>query len=116
MKRIEEILEHLEEIPGVKGALVASTSGSYIAGRPPASAHLETFTTMSAILLGAAQTATKELDDRLRYVEVKLNISRLLVFPAGESALLVLEVEDRADLEGTISEGSIAGRKIANIL
>ena len=116
MKGLEDILSHVEHIPGVKGALVASTSGGYIAGKPPATAHLETFTTMSAILLGAAQTATKELDDRLRHVEVKLNVSRLLVFPAGDSALLVLEVDDSADLEKDIHEGSVAGRKIANLL
>ncbi len=116
MKGIEEILSDVERIPGVKGALVASTSGGYIAGKPPASAHLETFTTMSAILLGAAQTATKELDDKLKHVEVKLNTSRLLVFPAGDTGLLVLEVEDGADIEEGISEGVLAGRKISSIL
>ena len=116
MKGIEEILAEVGSIPGVSGTLVASTSGSYIAGGPPSSAHLETFTTMSAILLGAAQTATKELNDHLKHVEVKLKASRLLVFPAGNSALLVLEVEDNADLENVVSGGSVAGRNIASAL
>jgi predicted regulator of Ras-like GTPase activity (Roadblock/LC7/MglB family) len=116
MKRIEEILAEVGKIAGVRGALAASTSGTYIAGAPPSSAHLETFTTMSAILLGAAQTATKELNDQLKHVEVKLKTSRILVIPAGDSALLVLEVEDNADLEGILSESRSAAANISRAL
>lgn len=113
MKAIDEELAKIRKMDGVKGVLVASTSGGYVAGEPPRSAHLETFTTMSAILLGAAQTATKELKDRLRHVEVQLEASRLLIIPAGENALLVIEVEQSADLESVVSAGDVTGRRLA---
>ncbi len=116
MKALEEALSDLRGMPDIKGVLLASTSGAYIAGEPPSSAHLETFTTMSAILLGAAQTATKELKDHLRYVEVKLEGSMLIVMPAGDQALLVMEAEDKGDKAATLSAGMEASRKIEGML
>ncbi len=115
MKTIEDALSEIREMSGVKGVLLASTSGNHLAGEPPASAHLETFTTMSAILLGAAQTATKELKDNLRYVEVKLDSSRLIVLPAGDDKLLVLEVEDGSDTDKIQAQGRVACKKISEI-
>ena len=116
MKPIDEELAKIRKMDGVKGVLIASTSGGYVAGEPPNPAHLETFTTMSAILLGAAQTATKELKDRLRHVEVHLEASRLVIVPAGERALLVIELDHRANTDEVIHTADIAGRKISELL
>ena len=115
MKAIDAALSEIREMQGVKGVMLASTSGSHIAGEPPSSAHLETFTTMSAILLGAAQTATKELRDSLKYVDVKLESSRLLVLPAGEDMLLVIEAEDGSDIDEIVSRSVVTGRKISEM-
>lgn len=88
---IDEILDDLhKEMSSVYEATVVSRSGMHIAGDSPKGVHLETFVAMSAILLGAAETATGELKDQLRYVSVELSRSRMVLTAAGNRALLVL--------------------------
>ncbi len=88
---IEDILEELRKsIPAVYEATVVSRSGMHIAGDSPKGVHLETFVAMSAILLGAAETATAELKDRLQHVSVELTRSRMVLTSAGTRALLVI--------------------------
>ena len=62
----------------------------HIAGDAPKGVHLETFVAMSAILLGAAETATAELKDKLQFVVVELTRGKMILVSAGSRALLVL--------------------------
>jgi predicted regulator of Ras-like GTPase activity (Roadblock/LC7/MglB family) len=87
---VEEILDEIRSVPSVYEATVVSRSGMHIAGDPPKGAHLETFVAMSAILLGAAETATAELKDRLQFVTVELTRGRMVLVSAGPRALLIL--------------------------
>jgi len=89
---IESVLNELKAREQVKDALVVSRSGMHIAGSPPPGAHLETFVAMSAILLGAAETATSELKESLQYLSVHLKDSKILIFSAGPKALLVTRI------------------------
>lgn len=97
---VEEILDELHKAnPSVYEATVVSRSGMHIAGDAPKGVHLETFVAMSAILLGAAETATSELKDKLQYVVVELTRSRIVLSSAGTRALLVLTASDEASAE-----------------
>jgi len=97
---IEETLDELHKaLPSVYEATVVSRSGMHIAGDSPKGVHLETFVAMSAILLGAAETATSELKDKLQYVSVELTRSRLVLTSAGNRALLVLTASDEMSTE-----------------
>jgi predicted regulator of Ras-like GTPase activity (Roadblock/LC7/MglB family) len=97
---IDEILDDLhKEMPSVYEATVVSRSGMHIAGDSPKGVHLETFVAMSAILLGAAETATSELKDKLEYVSVELSRSRMVLTSAGNRALLVLTASDEMDTD-----------------
>jgi len=87
---LEEVLDEIRSVPSVYEATVVSRSGMHIAGDAPKGVHLETFVAMSAILFGAAETATGELKDKLQYVSVELNRSRMLLTNAGARALLVV--------------------------
>jgi predicted regulator of Ras-like GTPase activity (Roadblock/LC7/MglB family) len=87
---LEEVLDEIRSIPSVYEATVVSRSGMHIAGDAPKGAHLETFVAMSAILLGAAETATAELKDKLQYVVVELTRSKMVLMSAGPRALLVV--------------------------
>ncbi|MGB9636570.1 MAG: roadblock/LC7 domain-containing protein [Thermoplasmata archaeon] len=89
---VESVLNDIKAREHVKDALVVSRSGMHIAGSPPPGAHLETFVAMSAILLGAAETATSELKESLNYLSVNLRDTRVLIFSAGPKALLVVRV------------------------
>ena len=89
---LEEILEGIEKVEGVSDALLVSRSGMHIAGDVPKGAHTETFVAMSAILLGAAETATSELKEKLKYVDIDLERSRIIIETVSARALLVLKV------------------------
>lgn len=87
---LEEVLDEIRSIPSVYEATVVSRSGMHIAGDAPKGVHLETFVAMSAILLGAAETATAELKDKLQSVAIELSRGRMVLVSAGNRALLVL--------------------------
>ena len=87
---LEELLDEIRSVPSVFEATVVSRSGMHIAGDAPKGVHLETFVAMSAILLGAAETATAELKDKLQHVSIELTRGRMLLVSAGNRALLVL--------------------------
>ena len=91
---VERILDEVRSVPSVYEATVVSRSGMHIAGDTPRGVHLETFVAMSAILLGAAETATSELKDRLQFVSVELNRSKMILLSAGNRALLVITSSD----------------------
>jgi predicted regulator of Ras-like GTPase activity (Roadblock/LC7/MglB family) len=87
---LEEILDEMRSIPSVYEVTVVSRSGMHIAGDAPKGVHLETFVAMSAILLGAAETATAELKDKLQFVSVELGRGKMVLLSAGPRALLVV--------------------------
>lgn len=87
---LEEILDEVRSIPSVYEVTVVSRSGMHIAGDAPKGVHLETYVAMSAILLGAAETATAELKEKLQYVIVELTRSKMLLMSAGTRALIVV--------------------------
>ncbi|MEM0343618.1 MAG: roadblock/LC7 domain-containing protein [Thermoplasmata archaeon] len=87
---LEQILDEVRSIPSVYEVTVVSRSGMHIAGDAPKGVHLETYVAMSAILLGAAETATAELKEKLQYVIVELTRSKMLLMSAGTRALIVV--------------------------
>jgi len=96
---IERLLNDIKEDLDVDEVTLISRSGMHIGGDVPENAHLETFVAMSAILLGAAETATSELEEELSHVVVELKRSRVLVMNNGPSALLAVKMSKKCDIE-----------------
>ncbi len=94
---IESVLHELESAEGVQDAVLVSRSGMHIAGTVPKGAHSETFVAMFAILLGAAETATSELKERLDSVVINLESSKVLIVNDGPKALFVLRTNGDVD-------------------
>ncbi len=90
--KIEEVLREIESLEGVNEAILVSRSGVYIAGKLPSAVHPETYASMFAVLLGAADTATSELRDKLSSVVINLENSRVVVITDGPKAIFVLRV------------------------
>lgn len=104
---IDKILDEVRSIPSVYEATVVSRSGMHIAGDSPKGVHLETYVAMSAILLGAAETATAEMKDKLQYVSVELSRGKMLLTSAGNRALLVVTASHEmptTELAGRLKE------------
>jgi len=98
---LEGILKEVERVPGVSDAVLVSRSGMHIAGSVPEGAHTETFVAMFAILLGAAETATSELKERLESVVIELESSKILIINDGPKAIFVLRTDRNTD-EGLV--------------
>jgi len=96
---IEEVLSNIKKKLDVEEVTLISRSGMHIGGDVPNNAHLETFVAMSAILLGAAETATSELDEELSHVVVELKKSRVLIINDGPSALLAIKMSQESNIE-----------------
>ena len=99
IEALETILKEIENIHGVQDAVLVSRSGMHIAGSVPEGAHTETFVAMFAILLGAAETATSELKERLDIVVIDLESSKILILNDGPKAIFVLRTDRNADMD-----------------
>lgn len=104
---IERSLNNLKEHPDILEVTLISRSGMHIAGNVPDNAHRETFVAMAAILLGAAETATTELKEKLSHVIIELQNSKLFIIHTGSTALFTLKIQSTADIDeilGIVSE------------
>lgn len=101
---LEEILGELGKVDGVQDAVLVSRSGMHIAGAVPEGAHGDTFVAMFAILLGAAETATSELRERLDNVVIQLESSKILIVNDGPKAIFVLRTTRDADIRAVRTE------------
>lgn len=90
---LEEILDKIKKTNGITDAVLVSRSGMHIAGDVPSGAHAETFVAMSAILLGAAETATSELKEKLNIVTIMLDNSKVAIGVVSSRAVLVLRAQ-----------------------
>src|SRR3990172_1845967 len=76
---LEDILNEKFDLPSVKAKTLVSRSGMHIAGKVPSTAHLETYVAMSAIIHGAADPIASELGDKLRYINIEMEGSKLML-------------------------------------
>lgn len=95
---LEDVLNEKLDDKNIHSKTLVSRSGMHLAGSAPASAHLETYVAMSAIILGAADTATSELNEKLSHINIEMNGSNLILLGVGSKALLALHVEKGMDV------------------
>ncbi|TLZ72750.1 MAG: hypothetical protein E6K10_01690 [Methanobacteriota archaeon] len=95
---LESLLKEVQGLDGVHDAVLVGRSGQHIAGSVPEGVFQDTFVAMFAILLGAAETATSELKDRLDMVVLNLESSRIVVVNDGPKAMFVLRTRKDMDL------------------
>jgi len=98
----------------VTTATIVSRGGNHIAGGVPRGAHLDTFVAMSAILMGAAESATGELKEKLRYITVELAERKLVLLNAGPRVLLVIGATAEAPAEELVERATAFAQRIAD--
>lgn len=101
---IEKVLGEVKVLEGVSSVILVSRTGVHIAGSLPPGTHAETFVAMFAILLGAAETATSELRERLKNIGIWLETSKVLIVNDGPKALYVVVASKDVDEEKIVSE------------
>jgi predicted regulator of Ras-like GTPase activity (Roadblock/LC7/MglB family) len=113
---LNQVLADMRRAGGIRAIAIVSRDGILIVSDMPAEIHPETFAAMSAIMLGAAETAALEINttppDR---IIVETDQGRLVVCGAGERMMLVALADIQAGLGHVIVEMSRAVTRIKEI-
>ncbi len=114
---LSQVLADMRRAGDIRATAVVSREGILIASDMPADVHPETFAAMSAIMLGAAETAALEINaatpDR---IIVETEEGKLIVCGAGDRMMLVALAYARAGLGHVIVEMSRAVTRIIEIV
>ena len=113
---LESLLKEVKDLDGVNDAVLVSRSGMYIAGSVPEGVFQDTFVAMFAFLLGAAETATSELKDRIDTVVLNLEQSRIVVVNDGPKAIFVLRTRKDVDIPSMKSSLERMSRRVEELL
>lgn len=103
----------MRALPNIVTATIVSRGGNHIAGAVPRGAHLDTFVAMSAILVGAAESATGELKEKLRYIVVELTERKLVLLNAGPRVFLILTAAAEAPVEELVEKATPLAQQIS---
>jgi predicted regulator of Ras-like GTPase activity (Roadblock/LC7/MglB family) len=113
---LESLLKEVKNLDGVNDAVLVSRSGMYIAGSVPEGVFQDTFVAMFAILLGAAETATSELKDRIDTIVLNLEQSRIVVVNDGPKAIFVLRTRKDVDIPSVKNSLERMSRRVEELL
>ncbi|MBI0583904.1 MAG: roadblock/LC7 domain-containing protein [Methanomassiliicoccus sp.] len=96
---VRSALDQIKSQDHVLDASLVSRGGMYIMGGPLKGIHRETFAAMSAIIMGAAETTSAELKDKLSTVTVDLTEQTLLIVSVGNKYLVTVLMDRGGDRE-----------------
>ncbi|MCL7415399.1 MAG: roadblock/LC7 domain-containing protein [ANME-2 cluster archaeon] len=114
---LQEILIELKIVGSVEVCAIVSRDGLLMSSEMPQGIVAETFAAMSATMLGAAETATSELNKGLpNRVIVESKTGKLICVGAGPKALLIVMTEPDAGLGLILLEIEKAVERIKEII
>ncbi|WP_019177261.1 roadblock/LC7 domain-containing protein [Methanomassiliicoccus luminyensis] len=97
LSQVKGALEDIKKVDGVLTVSLVSRGGLYVMGEPLKGVHKETYSAMSAIILGAAETTANDMKDRLDKVVVELSDQNLILIGAGPKYLMAVTANKSAD-------------------
>jgi predicted regulator of Ras-like GTPase activity (Roadblock/LC7/MglB family) len=96
---VDKLLADLKNIGGVEASIAASRDGLLIRANMPKEKFLASLAAMSATMLGAAETATTQVEKGLpTRVIVESEYGRLIIVGAGPKALLIVLANSNSSL------------------
>lgn len=114
---IENILTDLKKVQGIEACAAVSRDGLLISSIMQNEKFAESFAAMSATMLGAAETATTELNKGTAYrVIVESKHGGLIAVGAGYKALIVVLVDSNKGLGLILLELDKAAVKLKELL
>ena len=117
IEMVEKLLSDLKAIGGVEACAAISRDGLLISAIIQKEQFADSLAAMSATILGAAETATTQLEKGVpNRVVVETDHGILIVVGAGPKALLILQASPKAGLGLILLELDKAARKLKEIL
>jgi predicted regulator of Ras-like GTPase activity (Roadblock/LC7/MglB family) len=115
--KVDKVLADLQKIGGIEACAVVSRDGLLVRGTLQKGLFVNSIAAMSAILLGAAETATIELGKGIpNRVIVESEQGRLIAVGAGTKALLIVIVDSDTGLGLILLELEEAVKKLKELL
>lgn len=104
-------IKDVASVSGVLSASLITRSGEYVEGTIPPDTRRDTFSAMSAIILGAAERSAIELNNSLLKVSVELDNSTLIVFGLDSQHLAAVISTSEADVNEIVETTKILKEK-----
>src|SRR5687768_5062756 len=100
-EQLKEILSELRKLPGVEGSAIMSRDGISVVHDLPPAYDRDTFSAMTAAMLGAAETAMIEIGRGTpETVTVENKDSKFLALGVSGELMLVILLKTGTDLNG----------------
>lgn len=117
IEMVDKLLADLKNIGGVEASIAASRDGLLIRANMPKEKFLASLSAMSATMLGAAETATTQVEKGLpTRVIVESEYGRLIIVGAGPKALLIVLSNSNSSLGLILIELDKSARKLKELL
>ncbi len=113
---VKNALDQIEAIDHVRNVALISRGGMFVMGTTPEEGHRETFAAMCAIVLGAGQTVTTELRDRLNEVKVMMGEKDLVLVSLGPRYLIAGTADRQVDDVAVVQEARSLADMIERML
>ena len=116
-ERLEQLLQELSKQPGVLGAALVSRDGLSVRAQGRQELHRETFSAMSATVMGAAEIAFAELSpDRMKRLIAETSNAKLLILGATPDLLLIVYAQADSALADLVPRAEAAAATVANLV
>jgi predicted regulator of Ras-like GTPase activity (Roadblock/LC7/MglB family) len=117
IEMVDKLLADLKNIGGVEACVAASRDGLLIRAIVQKELFVDSLAAMSATILGAAETATTQVEKGVpNRVIVETDYGRLVVIGAGPKALLILLAGQDTGLGLILLELEKSAKKLKDIL
>lgn len=114
---VGKLLTDLKNTGGVEACAAASRDGLLIKANMQKELYMDSLAAMSATILGAAETATTQVQKGVpNRVVVETDYGRLVIVGAGPKALLIVLASQNTGLGLTLLELEKAATKLKEIL
>lgn len=97
-------MDEIKKLDHVLDASLVSRGGMYVMGGPLKGIHRETYAAMAAIVIGAAETTSTELKDKLNKVSIELTEKTAILINIGPKYLLAILVDQAADKDSIAAQ------------
>ena len=113
----EKVLSNLKRVDGIESVAIATRDGLLLAGTTLPETHPETFAAMSAVMFGAAETATSGFKkSSVNRVIVESENCRIITTDAGPDSLLIVLTTANSNIGLILIELKKCARRICEIL
>ncbi|MBS7249470.1 MAG: roadblock/LC7 domain-containing protein [Candidatus Freyarchaeota archaeon] len=103
-EELNRVLSSLQNIADVEGAAVITRNGTLITSSLPQDVDGQKFAAMAASLVGASETVAALLKSFMKRAIIEVERGKLLALGAGPKTILVVLLNDRADIESLLKE------------